>query len=496
MKSIVISIVFSLVIHLAYGQSPEGFSYQAVIRGADNALLANQRLGIRVSILQGNIDGPAVYSEIHDVSTNTNGLYSLQIGNGNVFSGTFNIIDWADGPYFISTETDPEGGSNYTIVGTSQLLSVPYALHAKTAQSVVETDPEFAASPASTITNEDKTNWSSKLDGEADPVFSSSPASDINDDDITSWNNKLDNETDPDFAASPASTITDEDKTSWNNKLDTETDPDFTASPASTITNADKTNWDNKLDSEVDPVFSASAAAGIISNDITSWNNKLDTETDPDFAVSPASGITNADMANWNNKLDSEADGDPNNEIQDLELTNHNLTVTNNPSATSISLLPYLTNTALNGTHAATVQNVPFTNLVFTPIDDMLRSIDVTSTSERFLILGSARLFGGSLSGASSSIGGYFLILERSTTVGFESAEILTYMAGNCYIETPDDLNSASIGFSNGTTVHYVDQDLTPGTYYYRLVFVPNGVGITGGSYTIYQRDLNILEVK
>jgi hypothetical protein len=84
-------------------------------------------------------------------------LLTIEIGAGVQLTGTFSDIDWAEGPYFLKTETDPSGGTTYTITGTSQLLSVPYALHAKTAEAVSgeipETDPKFTDSPAAGILN-------------------------------------------------------------------------------------------------------------------------------------------------------------------------------------------------------------------------------------------------------------------------------------------------------------------------------------------------------
>ncbi|MCC6383714.1 MAG: DUF1566 domain-containing protein, partial [Bacteroidia bacterium] len=114
-------------------------SYQAVIRNASNNLVVNQSVGMQISILQGSASGTAVYVETQTPSSNANGLVSIEIGAGNVVSGSFTAINWANGPYFIKTETDPAGGTTYSITGTSQLLSVPYALHAKTAESVTGT---------------------------------------------------------------------------------------------------------------------------------------------------------------------------------------------------------------------------------------------------------------------------------------------------------------------------------------------------------------------
>lgn len=121
-----------------FAQSPEKMSYQAVVRDASDQLVYSSTVGMQISILEGSITGPAVYEETHTPSTNANGLVSIEIGSGTVVSGDFTTIDWANGPYFIKTETDPTGGTNYTITGTSQLMSVPYALHAKNSDSWIK----------------------------------------------------------------------------------------------------------------------------------------------------------------------------------------------------------------------------------------------------------------------------------------------------------------------------------------------------------------------
>jgi len=113
-------------------QSPEKMSYQAVVRNTSNNLLVSRTVGMKISILQGSASGTPVYVETQTPTTNANGLVTLEIGGGTSFDD-FSAIDWSDGPYFIKTETDPAGGTSYTISGTSQLLSVPYALYAKKA---------------------------------------------------------------------------------------------------------------------------------------------------------------------------------------------------------------------------------------------------------------------------------------------------------------------------------------------------------------------------
>ena len=112
----------------ANAQAPQKMSYQAVIRNASSVLVTSAPVGMRISILQGSASGSSVYTETQSVITNANGLVSLEIGTGSVVFGNFATINWGNGPYFIKTETDPTGGTTYTITGTSQLTSVPYAL--------------------------------------------------------------------------------------------------------------------------------------------------------------------------------------------------------------------------------------------------------------------------------------------------------------------------------------------------------------------------------
>ena len=141
MKNIKLIVILThlLIGTLAFAQAPEKMSYQAVIRNTANALVTNQPVGMKISILQGSATGTAVYAEIQTPTSNTNGLVSLEIGGGSVVTGTFAAINWGNGPYFIKTETDPTGGSSYTITGTSQLVSSPYALYAKTAKNGLPT---------------------------------------------------------------------------------------------------------------------------------------------------------------------------------------------------------------------------------------------------------------------------------------------------------------------------------------------------------------------
>jgi len=282
-----LGIVFGL-----FAQAPEKMSYQAVIRNNSNQLVTNHAIGMQISILQGSVSGTAVYVETQTPMSNANGLVSIEIGDGSVVSGDFTNIDWSNGPYFIQTETDPTGGTTYSITGVSQLLSVPYALHAKYAEALTdtipETDPVFGASTAAGITNTDTAYWNNKLDTEADPVFGASVASGITVTDTTYWNNKLDSESDPVFAVSVASGITGTDTAYWNDKLDVESDPVFGASVASGITAVDTAYWNDK--SEFDGNYSSLTNAPDIANSTNAKDIHLNTSD-----ANSSLAVTNSD---------------------------------------------------------------------------------------------------------------------------------------------------------------------------------------------------------
>jgi hypothetical protein len=129
MKTKIYSIVAGLLLTgSVFAQAPQKMTYQAVVRNGSNALVQSSPVGMKVSILQDSVTGTAVYVETHNTQTNQNGLINIEIGGGTIVSGTYqNGIYWAGGPYFLKTEIDPLGGTNYTITATSELLSVPYS---------------------------------------------------------------------------------------------------------------------------------------------------------------------------------------------------------------------------------------------------------------------------------------------------------------------------------------------------------------------------------
>jgi uncharacterized protein (TIGR02145 family) len=193
--------------YMNMAQVPNSFSYQMVIRNGNNELVANTTVGIRIGLLGGAAADTVWYEEEHKVKTNLNGLAYITIGKGNILKGAISTIDWTRGPFFIKSETDPTGGTNYSLVIVSQMLSVPYAIYAKTAEKlstpVTESDPLFNKSIASGITASDTAKWNRRetiygnvgsgggITNESDPIFNASVAKGIRSVDTAAWNNKL-----------------------------------------------------------------------------------------------------------------------------------------------------------------------------------------------------------------------------------------------------------------------------------------------------------------
>ena len=171
MKTTLISFaVFTLFVLPMYSQCPEKMSYQAVVRNNGGQLITNQQISMQISILQGSIYGEALYVESQTPVSNVNGLITIEIGSDSatVLNGAISLIDWTSGPFYLKVEMDITGGTDYTITGTNQLLSVPYAFHAGSAEELSgelpEEDPLFSASVANGISQMDTASWNGKLD--------------------------------------------------------------------------------------------------------------------------------------------------------------------------------------------------------------------------------------------------------------------------------------------------------------------------------------------
>lgn len=175
MKKFYFFIMLSILAINLYAQAPEGFKYQAVLRNTSGEIIATTDAEVEIIILQGSENGTEVYAETHDITTNSYGLFTLNIGDGST-SDNLGDIDWANGPYFIEVNVD---GST---MGTSQLLSVPYARYAEDAGNAFSGDYDDLAN---TPDLSDTVNY---IKNEADPVFNSSVAQGITASDTASWN--------------------------------------------------------------------------------------------------------------------------------------------------------------------------------------------------------------------------------------------------------------------------------------------------------------------
>lgn len=135
MKKITLLLLLLSSFTILFAQAPQKMNYQSVIRKTDGTLVASALVSIKISIIFDTANGNPSYIETQTTTTNNNGLATIEIGGGTPVTGTFAAINWGAGSHFIKTEIDPTGGSNYTISGTSQLLSVPYALYAGSSQN-------------------------------------------------------------------------------------------------------------------------------------------------------------------------------------------------------------------------------------------------------------------------------------------------------------------------------------------------------------------------
>jgi hypothetical protein len=150
MKKLITIFMLVFVFATAFAQAPQKMSYQGVVRNAAGTLIQNGNISMRISILQGSSTGSVVYEETHNATTNTNGLVTVDIGGGTVVSGSLAGINWGSGTYYIKTATDPNGATDYNIIGTNQVLSVPYAFYAEnsgTAGPIGPVGPQGPAGP-------------------------------------------------------------------------------------------------------------------------------------------------------------------------------------------------------------------------------------------------------------------------------------------------------------------------------------------------------------
>jgi len=157
MKRAIIFLYLIFICIYSTAQTPEFINYQAIVRDGGE-VVSGQTVYYRFGIIKGELPGESVYTEKHTTTTNQFGLVTLAIGNGTDKTVDFSSIEWGEDIYFLKVEIDMEGDEVYTDMGTTRMLSVPYALHAKTAAAADETDPEVGVNTTDFLSKWDGTS--------------------------------------------------------------------------------------------------------------------------------------------------------------------------------------------------------------------------------------------------------------------------------------------------------------------------------------------------
>lgn len=322
MKKLFTLLAIVLLTATVWAQVPQSFKYQAVARDVNGNAVTGQAVGLQISILSGSIDGEAVYVETFAPTTNDFGLINLEIGKGTVVSGDFASISWSSNVYFIKVEMDISGGTAYEEFGTSQLLSVPYALHAKTAANTFSgnyNDLEGAPANVSAFTND--IGYLTSVT-ETDPAFTSSQAVNIKAGDITNLENLSGiNSGDQDISGIAINTQAIQDTAlqirsdfpDVSEFITDEADPLYAASIVAGITGTDTSNWNHKLDSytetqDLADVLSQSNDGGLVQiKNIANPTDSQDVVTVSYLDTYTHEGFENQNLVLWN-KLGSEAE--------------------------------------------------------------------------------------------------------------------------------------------------------------------------------------------
>lgn len=344
MKHIYTFLILSLLSILVQAQAPQQFKYQAALRDSEGNILSNQNATIVVDILQGSTDGTSIFTESHTVTTQSNGLINLSIGSVNSLDG----INWSSNCYFLQIRINDE------ILGVSQLLSVPYAIHSKTAENITGNINESQITDLqSYLTSIENQSIASLLDVDLTGIANN---------DVLKYDADLSKfvvaeafgttETDPVFSAWDKSTgisITESQINDLQAYITSENDPLFESSAANNITNAGsglvitaaernklsniedganvniQADWNQTTTSSDDFIKNKPTAISNFSLDANAQN--ITNLADP---VNEQDAATKAYTENLITNLNTDdADADPTNELQDLSLDGTNLLISN-----------------------------------------------------------------------------------------------------------------------------------------------------------------------
>jgi len=277
---VLIMLITAALHNEVYGQVPKGINFQAMARQADGRPVANKQVSVRISIANESATGNKEYVEQHFPTTNALGLFDLVIGKGNLVSGSFSAINWAASNKWIQVELDPNGANNFILMGSQQMMSVPYSLYAEKAGNVIN----YKGGDGISIIGDEIFNI-----GDAD-----------ND---------------------PGNELVQSFQLSENNIL--------TLSDAGGNKTIDLSKYDNQPINLGDVLRLGTNAGGLGISNLANPINNQDAAT--------KIYVDNLDIR--------DEDADPTNEIQDLELADNVLKISNNESATAINLSAYLDNT-------------------------------------------------------------------------------------------------------------------------------------------------------
>ena len=267
----------------AIAQAPQKINFQSILRNSSGEVIGNSSVSLKISILSGSINGSSVYSETYAKTTDASGLISLQIGNGTVVSGIFANIDWGGISHFIKLEADFSGGSNYVVLGTQELMSVPYALYAsKTDTSALNLTSRLATklNATDTVSLSNRINAYNANSGSFDTSLlnlTSRFSTKLNITDTASLSNRIDLK------------LTKTDTASLSNRIDLKLTKTDTASLSNRIdlklTKTDTSSLSNRIDLK------------LTKTDTASLSNRIDTKLNrSDFPT----GTNTGNILYWN----------------------------------------------------------------------------------------------------------------------------------------------------------------------------------------------------
>ncbi len=267
----------------AIAQAPQKINFQSILRNSSGEVIGNSSVSLKISILSGSRNGSSVYSETYAKTTDASGLISLQIGNGTVVSGIFANIDWGGISHFIKLEADFSGGSNYVVLGTQELMSVPYALYAsKTDTSALNLTSRLATklNATDTVSLSNRINAYNANSGSFDTSLlnlTSRFSTKLNITDTASLSNRIDLK------------LTKTDTASLSNRIDLKLTKTDTASLSNRIdlklTKTDTSSLSNRIDLK------------LTKTDTASLSNRIDTKLNrSDFPT----GTNTGNILYWN----------------------------------------------------------------------------------------------------------------------------------------------------------------------------------------------------